>query len=104
MDEAYKVLSQVQMTLLLAQTLTGHGGFAQYLNRLKLKSSPYCACTPDKVQDVLHVLEEFSIFAKEHAETEAGTGVIIVRQGLPSLLNDNPIRELFLKLLNKEMW
>ncbi|GBP68051.1 hypothetical protein EVAR_104011_1 [Eumeta japonica] len=56
-DEVYKVLSRIQMTPLLAQTLTGHGGFAQYLNRFKLKNSPYCACAPDKVQDVLHVFE-----------------------------------------------
>ncbi|GBP32085.1 Krueppel-like factor 11 [Eumeta japonica] len=66
------------MTPLLVQTLTGHGGFAQYLNRFKLKDSPYCAYVTDKVQDVLHVLEECPIFAREHVETEAGTGVIIV--------------------------
>ncbi|GBP08801.1 hypothetical protein EVAR_71225_1 [Eumeta japonica] len=55
-EEAYRILSQFMMTPLLAQTLTGHGGFAQYLNRFKLKDSPYSACTSDKVQDVLHVL------------------------------------------------
>ncbi|GBP45066.1 Putative 115 kDa protein in type-1 retrotransposable element R1DM [Eumeta japonica] len=97
-DEACKVLSRVQMMPLLAQTLTGHGGFAKYLNRFKLKNSPYCACVPDKVQDLLHVLEERSIFAKERAETEAGTGGRIVRQGFPNLLNDYPNKELFLKL------
>ncbi|GBP37552.1 hypothetical protein EVAR_34587_1 [Eumeta japonica] len=38
-DEAYKVLSRVQMMPLLTQTLTGHGGFAQYLYKFKLKNS-----------------------------------------------------------------
>ncbi|GBP26397.1 hypothetical protein EVAR_75529_1 [Eumeta japonica] len=41
----------------IAQTLTGHGGFAQCLYRFKLKNLPYCVCAPDKVQDILHVLE-----------------------------------------------
>ncbi|GBP09043.1 MutS protein homolog 5 [Eumeta japonica] len=47
-DEAYKVLSRVPMTPLLSQTLTGHGGFGQHLNRFKLKNLPYYACAPDK--------------------------------------------------------
>ncbi|GBP80624.1 Retrovirus-related Pol polyprotein from type-1 retrotransposable element R1 [Eumeta japonica] len=49
----------------LAQTLTGHGGFSQYLHRFKLKDSPYCACDPAKIQDVLHVLEECPMFLRE---------------------------------------
>ncbi|GBP96368.1 hypothetical protein EVAR_65698_1 [Eumeta japonica] len=40
-----------EMTSHLAQTLTGHGGFSQYLHRFKLKDSPYCACDPAKIQD-----------------------------------------------------
>ncbi|GBP78440.1 hypothetical protein EVAR_52245_1 [Eumeta japonica] len=68
-ERGVRVLSRVSMTPLLAQTLTGHGGFAQYLHRFKLASSPYCACA-DKTQDLLHVLEECPIFLKERAETE----------------------------------
>ncbi|GBP46653.1 hypothetical protein EVAR_86905_1 [Eumeta japonica] len=52
------------MTSHLAQTLTGHGGFSQYLHRFKLKDSPYCACDPAKIQDVLHVLEECPMFLR----------------------------------------
>ncbi|GBP00885.1 Retrovirus-related Pol polyprotein from type-1 retrotransposable element R1 [Eumeta japonica] len=54
---------KTEMTSHLAQTLTGHGGFSQYLHRFKLKDSPYCACDPAKIQDVLHVLEECPMFA-----------------------------------------
>ncbi|GBP33424.1 hypothetical protein EVAR_6772_1 [Eumeta japonica] len=72
MKEAYKILSGVQMTPLLAQIFTGHGGFAQYLYRLKLNNSPYWVCALDKVQDLLHVLEECPIFLKERVETKAG--------------------------------
>ncbi|GBP71126.1 hypothetical protein EVAR_37220_1 [Eumeta japonica] len=85
------------MTPLLAQILTVHSGFVQYLYRFKLKNLPYCACTPDKVQDVLHVLEECLIFAKEHAETEAGTDARIVGQGLPNLVNDYNSLAIFLR-------
>ncbi|GBP65252.1 Lipase member H-B [Eumeta japonica] len=52
------------MTPLSKQTLTEHGGFAQYFNRFKLKNSPYCAYAPDEVKDLLHVLEECPIFVK----------------------------------------
>ncbi|GBP63825.1 hypothetical protein EVAR_48083_1 [Eumeta japonica] len=69
--EAYRILSRFMMTPLLAHTLTGHGGFAQYLNKFKLKDSPYCAPS-DKVQDVLHVLEECQSSVESDAETENG--------------------------------
>ncbi|GBP88382.1 Putative 115 kDa protein in type-1 retrotransposable element R1DM [Eumeta japonica] len=99
--EAYRILSQVPMTPLLAQTLTGHGGFTQYLNRFKLKDLPYCACAPSKVQDVLHVLEECPIFARERAETEAGTNFMIARYGFPGLLNDEQNRAVLLKFCER---
>ncbi|GBP74830.1 hypothetical protein EVAR_55100_1 [Eumeta japonica] len=43
-EQAYRVLRKIEMTSQIALTLTGHGGFAQYLHRFKLKDSPYCAC------------------------------------------------------------
>ncbi|GBP61691.1 Putative 115 kDa protein in type-1 retrotransposable element R1DM [Eumeta japonica] len=94
-EGAYRVLSRFTITPPIAQTLTGHGGFAQYLNRFKLKDSPYCACAPDKVQDVLHVLEECPIFGRERAETEAGTGVVVARHSFPALLDDEINRKHF---------
>ncbi|GBP40616.1 hypothetical protein EVAR_41696_1 [Eumeta japonica] len=48
------VLRQIDMTSPFAQTLTGHGGFAQYLFRFKLKDPTYCARDPTKIQDVMH--------------------------------------------------
>ncbi|GBP96819.1 Putative 115 kDa protein in type-1 retrotransposable element R1DM [Eumeta japonica] len=100
-EGAYRVLSRFTITPPIAQTLTGHGGFAQYLNRFKLKDSPYCACAPDKVQDVLHVLEECPIFGRERAETEAGTGVVVARHGFPALLDDERNRKIFLEFCER---
>ncbi|GBP69840.1 hypothetical protein EVAR_89344_1 [Eumeta japonica] len=58
--------------------------------------SPYCACAPDKVHDLPHVLKECPIFVKESAETEAGTAVQILRENFPDLLSEDKICQLFL--------
>ncbi|GBP66738.1 hypothetical protein EVAR_50117_1 [Eumeta japonica] len=46
--QTYRV-RQIDITSQLALTLTGHGGFSQYLFRFKLKDSLYCACNPTKI-------------------------------------------------------
>ncbi|GBP90798.1 Putative 115 kDa protein in type-1 retrotransposable element R1DM [Eumeta japonica] len=56
---------------------TGHSEGAHYLHRFKLKNSPYCACDHDKIQDVLHVLEECPIFLRERVALETEIGVIV---------------------------
>ncbi|GBP33114.1 Retrovirus-related Pol polyprotein from type-1 retrotransposable element R1 3 [Eumeta japonica] len=71
-EQAYKVLRQIDITSQLAPTLMGHGEFAQYLFRFYLKDSPYCVCDPPETQDVLHVLEECDIFLRGCAALEAG--------------------------------
>ncbi|GBP72815.1 hypothetical protein EVAR_40316_1 [Eumeta japonica] len=84
------------MTSHLAQTLTGHGGFSQYLHRFKLKDSPYCACDPAKIQDVLHVLEECPMFLRERVALETEIGVIVGRGEFPAIIEDDRKREKFL--------
>ncbi|GBP85084.1 hypothetical protein EVAR_51203_1 [Eumeta japonica] len=82
------------MTSHLAQTLTGHGGFSQYLHRFKLKDSPYCACDPAKIQDVLHVLEECQCFCGA-----CGTGNgdwRHCREEFPAIVEDDQKRAKFL--------
>ncbi|GBP55696.1 Retrovirus-related Pol polyprotein from type-1 retrotransposable element R1 3 [Eumeta japonica] len=66
-EQVCRVLKQFEMTSQIAQTHTGHGRFAHYLFRFKLKDSPYCACDPVEEQDVLHALEECHMFARERA-------------------------------------
>ncbi|GBP61785.1 hypothetical protein EVAR_96030_1 [Eumeta japonica] len=67
-----RVLRQIEMTSQMAQILTDHGWFAQYLFRLKLLDSPYCTCDPSKIQNVLHVLEDSTIFYRESVALETG--------------------------------
>ncbi|GBP96814.1 Putative 115 kDa protein in type-1 retrotransposable element R1DM [Eumeta japonica] len=88
-EQAYRVLRKTEMTSHLAQTLTGHGGFSQYLHRFKLKDSPYCACDPAKIQDVLHVLEECPMFLRERVALETEIGVIVGRGEFPAIVEDD---------------
>ncbi|GBP90777.1 Putative 115 kDa protein in type-1 retrotransposable element R1DM [Eumeta japonica] len=92
-EQAYRVLRKTEMTSHLAQTLTGHGGFSQYLHRFKLKDSPYCACDPAKIQDVLHVLEECPMFLRERVALETEIGVIVGRGEFPAIIEDDRKRE-----------
>ncbi|GBP61461.1 hypothetical protein EVAR_34696_1 [Eumeta japonica] len=72
----------------MAQTRTGHGGFAQYLFRFELRHSPHCACDPAKIQDVLHVLKDCDVFLREHAALEAEIDVHIVRRNFPEIMEE----------------
>ncbi|GBP21438.1 hypothetical protein EVAR_12039_1 [Eumeta japonica] len=87
-EKSYRVLRDIEMTSHMAQTLTGHGGFAQYLFKFKLRDSPHCACDPAKIQDVLHVLEDCDMFLRKRAALEAGIGVAISRRHFPEILDD----------------
>ncbi|GBP31640.1 hypothetical protein EVAR_84086_1 [Eumeta japonica] len=64
----------------------GHGGFAQYLFKFKLKDLPYCACDSAKFQDVLHVLEECDMFLRKLAALEAEVNVRIARRHFPEIM------------------
>ncbi|GBP24064.1 hypothetical protein EVAR_27287_1 [Eumeta japonica] len=64
----------------------------------KLWDSPYCACNPAKIQEMLHVLEECDMFLRERAALEMGIDIRIARLYFPEIMK-NPIkRENLLKL------
>ncbi|GBP85306.1 hypothetical protein EVAR_63645_1 [Eumeta japonica] len=85
------------MTSQVAQTLTGHGGFAQYFFRFRLQDSPYCACDLVKIQDVLHVLEDCDMFLRERAVLEAEFGIRISGRHFPEILGDAHRRDKFVR-------
>ncbi|GBP61702.1 hypothetical protein EVAR_89081_1 [Eumeta japonica] len=91
------VLQQIAIKSQLAQALTGHGGFVQYLFRFKLKDSPYCAYDTVKKQDVLHVLEECDMFLRGRVVLEAKIGIRIERRHCPEIIADSNKREKFLR-------
>ncbi|GBP71963.1 hypothetical protein EVAR_45277_1 [Eumeta japonica] len=93
-EQAYRVLRKTEMTSHLAQTLTGHGGFSQYLHRFKLKDSPYCACDPTKIRTCC-TLEECPMFLRERVALETEIGVIVGRREFPTIVEDDHKRAKF---------
>ncbi|GBP51478.1 hypothetical protein EVAR_44453_1 [Eumeta japonica] len=100
--QAYRVFRKIEMTSQVARTLTGHGGFAQYLYRFKLWDSLYCACDPAKIQDVLHILEDCDMFHRERVALEAGTDVRITKRNFREILEDSFKREKFFRFLRHD--
>ncbi|GBP97545.1 hypothetical protein EVAR_68555_1 [Eumeta japonica] len=96
-EQTYRVLRDIDMTSQVVQTLTGYGGFAQYLFRFEQRDSPYCACDPAKIQDVLHVLEDCDMFLRERVALEAEFGVRISGRHFPEILGDAHRRDKFIK-------
>ncbi|KAJ2946800.1 hypothetical protein O0L34_g12863 [Tuta absoluta] len=67
---AYKIIRKINLTPLLVQVLTGHGGFAQYLHKFKIKDSPACTCDPAKEESVIHLIVECPQFGTERHDLE----------------------------------
>lgn len=81
------------------QVLTGHGGFAAYLHRFKIKNSPACACDPDIAETVIHNLIDFPRFDSTRYDLECVTGVKIGLDTLPTLMLNVEHRNAFLDFL-----
>ncbi|GBP86458.1 hypothetical protein EVAR_67498_1 [Eumeta japonica] len=81
----------------IEQTLRGHGGFAHYQLRFKLKDSPYCACDPAPHNifcslelDILHALEEcYMLFMRGHADLEIEINSRVKRQNFPEIFENS---------------
>ncbi|XP_045492449.1 uncharacterized protein LOC123691907 [Colias croceus] len=93
---AYKVVRKMDITHHTTQVLTGHGGFAFYLNRFKLKDNPSCLCQPGVEETVPHLLLECPIFAKNRYAIEQKLGMAMTGENLPSALGDK-CRDAFLQ-------
>ncbi|GBP40758.1 hypothetical protein EVAR_26422_1 [Eumeta japonica] len=61
----------------------------------KLRDSPYCACDPAKIQDVLHVLEDCDMFHRERVALDTGIDVRIARRHFPEMMEDTGKRAQF---------
>lgn len=70
---AYRLIRQMTLTPVLTQALTGHGGFAEYLFRFKLRPDPGCSCDAQKDQTVPHLLVDCPILGTLRSEFEIET-------------------------------
>ncbi|XP_063384874.1 uncharacterized protein LOC134670983 [Cydia fagiglandana] len=75
--DANTVIKKLKLTNLLVQAFTGHGGFAAYLNRFKIKDAPSCVCDPTIGEDIWHIACDCPRFGTERLELEIKTGVKI---------------------------
>lgn len=95
---AYKIMAKLgNIDNLLAQLLTGHGGFRGYLHRFGLADSPSCVCDGESNETVEHILTACHIYARRRWETEMELGQTIEIGHLSCLLEDNNCRRIFLR-------
>lgn len=66
--KAHKIMVATEITPILTQILSGHGGFLKYLHRFKLKESPLCKCGMDKDEEPIHLLVECPRFDRQRHE------------------------------------
>ncbi|XP_045484504.1 uncharacterized protein LOC123689264 [Pieris rapae] len=83
---AHKQLKEARFSPEMAQILTGHGPFAEYLCRFKLKETPECECDSGVEQTIPHLLIECPIFASSRCDLEQMTGMVVSLEGLPDML------------------
>lgn len=101
---AYKTLRKIKLTPTIVQTLTGHGGFGQYLYRFKCKESPVCDCDDETEESVLHILIDCPKFAVKRMDLELSIGIRLSKDSLPAIIaskNANRLLKFFEEVTSK---
>ncbi|KOB77809.1 Non-LTR retrotransposon CATS [Operophtera brumata] len=78
------------------QVLTGHGGFASYLHRFKLKDSSSCECDPNLEETVWHLLCECPRYGRDRMELEIEIQQKLDKPALREILAHKKSRKPFL--------
>lgn len=98
---AYKTIREIAPSHLLCQAFTGHGAFAQYLHRFKLKDSPDCACNTNSDETIIHLLTDCNKYRLERMNLECKIKNKIVQSRLEEIIADSKIRYAFLEFTIK---
>ncbi|CAH2106387.1 unnamed protein product [Euphydryas editha] len=98
---ACKLVRKSTLPSVDTQILTGHGGFAAYLHRFKLKDSPSCICDPRYEETVLHILLECPRFGKERLDLEIKLQRKLDQSSLRTILEQEADRTSFLAFARK---
>lgn len=75
--------------------MTGHGGFAAYLFRFKLKNNAACACDPDEAETSLHLITKCPIYGKQRYEAEEQIQIRIDEESIPEIMASKHTRDVF---------
>lgn len=98
---ARRVLKDVKLTPIHVQAMTGHGGFAAYLYKFKIKDSPSCICDPDKEETIWHLLFECPRFGRERLNLEIKIQNELAKSTVPNIMDQSSSRKPFLDFVTK---
>ncbi|XP_050670435.1 uncharacterized protein LOC126969152 [Leptidea sinapis] len=83
---SYKLVREDPFSALMAQIITGHGGFSAYLHRFGLKDSPVCICDGRTDESALHLVLECPRFGRWRCDLEVESGMAVTEANLPALM------------------
>ncbi|XP_063632467.1 uncharacterized protein LOC134803596 [Cydia splendana] len=92
---AKKIIERLGNRNTVAQLLTGHGGFKQYLHKYKLRDDPHCSCDGQTVETITHIITECPRFGLERYNCECEIGTNIMEDNFVRLLEDDRARKQF---------
>ncbi|XP_052741604.1 uncharacterized protein LOC128198763 [Bicyclus anynana] len=98
---AYALVRKIGVNYLLCQAFTGHGGFAQYLCRFKLKDSPGCECDNDIEETIEHVILDCPRFGAARMRAETRMDTVFTLHNLHTLLADPRKRDHLISYLEE---
>ncbi|XP_063544290.1 uncharacterized protein LOC134752526 [Cydia strobilella] len=92
---AKRIMERLGNRNTIAQLLTGHGGFKQYLHRFKLSNDPHCSCDGQTVETVTHILTECPRYGPERYACECAIDMSVTEGNFVRMLEDDGIRKHF---------
>ena len=93
---AYGIVRKTNITHVLTQIFTGHGGFSLYLKRFKCKENPSCVCDPAVEESVPHILVECPMFAAQRHDLEQEINLTLCLENIPEIIGGKN-RKIFLE-------
>ncbi|XP_063394129.1 uncharacterized protein LOC134679182 [Cydia fagiglandana] len=98
---AYGTVRKIEFTSPVTQLMTGHGGFSEYLHRLKCKENPSCICEPGRPESIPHLIAECPQFSIQRHDTENKIGEEIKVENISKIMQNKYIRDTFLEYCKK---
>ncbi|CAF4939199.1 unnamed protein product [Pieris macdunnoughi] len=89
---AYKTVKDKMFEEHTVQVITGHGAFAEYLHRFKLKDDAACPCDQITPQTSTHMLLECPIMGLSRYDFEIQTGKTMTSAEMPTILKDSRLQ------------
>lgn len=85
--EAYRITRKIKVDHVLAQVITGHGGFSEYLYRFKCKENSSCICDPKKEESIVHAIVECPVFGSQRQDLEIEIGMEIKKESIYEIIS-----------------